>query len=162
VETGRARHLLSAEVLDRLIQWALVEKTPGGLALTPLGKFRLRAPPLTLPTNEKPALRAPTPWAVQGVVTCQALGAHVLRQSQVKISVNIERLSGRLRSHAAMSNTSRRSRIAEEAARLLALRRAIRECQIAINQSLDVIDATVEAIERLDRLQHPRPPDARP
>jgi hypothetical protein len=42
VEAGRGRHLLSAEVLDRLIQWSLVEKTTGGLALTPLGKFRLR------------------------------------------------------------------------------------------------------------------------
>jgi hypothetical protein len=36
VEAGRGRRLLSAEVLDRLIQWSLVEKTTGGLALTPL------------------------------------------------------------------------------------------------------------------------------
>ena len=42
VEARRARHLLSAEVLGRLIQWALVEEATGGLTLTQLGKFRLR------------------------------------------------------------------------------------------------------------------------
>jgi hypothetical protein len=56
-------------------------------------------------------------------------------------------------------STSRRSRI-EDIEMLIALRNAIYDCQIAINQSLAVIDATVEAIKLFDRLQHPRPPDA--
>jgi hypothetical protein len=43
VETGRARHLLSSEVLHRLINWGLVEETTGGLTLTQLGKSALRS-----------------------------------------------------------------------------------------------------------------------
>jgi hypothetical protein len=42
VETGRARHLLSSEVVHRLIKWELVEETTGGLKLAKLGKFRLK------------------------------------------------------------------------------------------------------------------------
>ena len=42
VETGRARYLLSAELLHRLIRWGLVEETTGRLTLTQLGKFRLK------------------------------------------------------------------------------------------------------------------------
>jgi hypothetical protein len=58
-----------------------------------------------------------------------------------------------------MSNASRRSRAAQDIARLIALRNAISECQTAINQSLAVIEATVDAIALLNRLQHGRPPD---
>jgi hypothetical protein len=72
-----------------------------------------------------------------------------------------ERQSGGLRSDTAMDrNASRRSSIAEDLAQLIALRRAVHECQIAINQSLAVIEATVEAIKLLDRLRNSRPPAA--
>jgi hypothetical protein len=62
----------------------------------------------------------------------------------------------------ASRNASRRPRIAEDLALLIALRNAIYDCQIAINQSLAVIDSTLDAIALLYRLQHPRPPDAGP
>jgi hypothetical protein len=42
VETGRARHLLSSEVVHRLMKWGLVEEMTGGLTLTRLGRFRLK------------------------------------------------------------------------------------------------------------------------
>jgi hypothetical protein len=87
-----------------------------------------------------------------------------LSATRKQIGVNIEHGSGGLRSDTAMSNASRnasrRSRTAEDLALLIALRNAIYDCQIAINQSLAVLDSTLDAIALLNRLQHGRPPDA--
>jgi hypothetical protein len=60
----------------------------------------------------------------------------------------------------ASRNASRRPRIAEDLALLIALRNAIYDCQITINRSVDVINSTLDAIAFLYRLQHPRLPDA--
>jgi hypothetical protein len=112
--------------------------------------------------NEKPR-RCERSRALGDDGECPDVRAVKARAGTIRTGVNIEHESGGMRSDTAMDrNADRQSRIAEDLARLLALRNAIYDCKSAVNQSLAVIDSTLDAIALLYRLQHPRPPDAGP